>query len=489
MDGRDPDDRPVPPDGAIGLDALAAALARDLEMLAWPMTPWVPPRQADDGSPILDVLIVGAGQCGLATAFALRRERVDNVLCIDAAPAGREGPWTTYARMPILRSPKHITGLELGLATLTFRAWYEAQWGRAAYEALYKIPTPQWMQYLEWYRSVLDLPVVNDCRLLAIEPAAGHLVARVRRDGGEAVYRARKIALCTGFEGTGGWWMPEMLRALPPGRAWHAADPDIDFAAMAGARVGVVGAGASAFDQAGTALEHGAAEVHLFCRKPELNRVQPLRALDTAGFMKHFADLPDEWRWRFMNTLLQWREPPPPETWERVTRHDGFRLHVGAALTGCAMAGDAVRLETTQGAFTVDHVLAGTGVHVDLSRNPELAGFADRVALWRDRYQPPAGEENPWIDGFPWLGAGFELTEREPGTAPFLKDIHVFTFGGWLSNGLSGGGMNGLRFAVPRLVAGLTRGLFVDDAERHFRRLADYGTREFHLGRFADPAR
>ena len=52
------------------------------------------------------MLIVGAGQSGLVTAFGLMRERVRNILVIDRAPEGKEGPWVTFARMPTLRSPK-----------------------------------------------------------------------------------------------------------------------------------------------------------------------------------------------------------------------------------------------------------------------------------------------------------------------------------------------------------------------------------------------
>jgi cation diffusion facilitator CzcD-associated flavoprotein CzcO len=44
----------------------------------------------------------------------------------------------------------------------------------------------------------------------------------------------------------------------------------IDFAALAGKSVAVLGAGASALDAAGTALEAGAAQVHLFVRRDDL---------------------------------------------------------------------------------------------------------------------------------------------------------------------------------------------------------------------------
>ena len=41
---------------------------------------------------------------------------------------------------------------------MTFRAYYEARFGRAAWDALGSIPRTLWMEYLVWYRRVLDLP-------------------------------------------------------------------------------------------------------------------------------------------------------------------------------------------------------------------------------------------------------------------------------------------------------------------------------------------
>ena len=96
--------------GIDGLAKLEAALARDFERLNHPPADWVPPRTGPDGRRMADVLIAGAGMCGLAAAFALRRLGVSNLRHVDRSPAGREGPWLTYARMEALRSPKHLTG-------------------------------------------------------------------------------------------------------------------------------------------------------------------------------------------------------------------------------------------------------------------------------------------------------------------------------------------------------------------------------------------
>ena len=63
--------------------------------------------------------------------------------------------------MPTLRSPKDQTGPDLGIPSLTFEAWYEAQHGAGSFADLDLIPTGAWHDYLQWYRRVLELPVRN----------------------------------------------------------------------------------------------------------------------------------------------------------------------------------------------------------------------------------------------------------------------------------------------------------------------------------------
>jgi hypothetical protein len=50
------------PQGAARLIALRERVRADLHALRHPETPWMPQRSAADGKPLLDVLIVGAGQ-------------------------------------------------------------------------------------------------------------------------------------------------------------------------------------------------------------------------------------------------------------------------------------------------------------------------------------------------------------------------------------------------------------------------------------------
>jgi hypothetical protein len=124
---------------------------------------------------------------------------VHNVVVLDENPEGQEGPWITYARMVTLRTPKHLTGVETGIPSLTYRAWYEAQFGAEAWEKLDKIPRADWMEYLRWLRAVLELPVRNEAKVVRIEPE-GFGLFRVMLAGGDVVL-ARKVVLATGDTG------------------------------------------------------------------------------------------------------------------------------------------------------------------------------------------------------------------------------------------------------------------------------------------------
>ena len=80
---------------------------------------------------------------------------------------------------------------------------------------------------------------------------------------------------------------------------------------------------------------------------------------------------------------------------------------------------------------------------------------------------------------YPYLGAGFEFTERVAGCAPHLRHVHNFNTGSIASLGPVCNGITGLKYGVPRLVAGVVRALFLDDADHHLADLMAYdaGTR------------
>ena len=450
------------------LTVLEAQVRADLAKTAHPDAAWLTPKLGPDARPALDVLVVGAGQSGLATAFGLIRSQVSNILVLDKSEEGQEGPWLTYARMHTLRSPKHFTGLDLDIPSLTYQSWHEARFGAEDWRNLDLISRELWAEYLLWFRRVVDLPVRNGCEVVDISPAAGGLLAaRVQTADGVDTVFARKIVLATGQEGMGDWTIPEPLRHLPPSVCVHAAQ-QIDFDRLRGKRVAVIGAGASAFDNAATALEAGAAEVQLFCRRAEIQVIQPYRWLTFRGFLRHFCDLDDAWRWRFMRAILEMREGFPQATYDRCARHPNFRLQEGASIDTARETDSGVELQTPRGIFAADFVICGTGIDMNFAGRPELRNCAANIATWADRYQPPPDECSPRLGRFPYLADDYALIERSTGITPWIEDIHVFAIASTMSFGASGSSINAMTTAVPKLVHGLTRGLFRADIERHW---------------------
>ena len=457
-----------------GLARLEAQIARDLERIDHPAMPWLEPRIAPDGTKALDVLIVGGGQSGVAIGFGLLRAKVDNILVIDGAVRGQEGPWRSFARMGTLRSPKDYTGPDLDIPSLTYRSWHEAKFGTDDWDKLGLIPREYWADYLLWVRDITGVPVRNGVRMTSVSAAGpGLLAVDVEENGHRSVLHTRKLVLATGQDGLGRWWMPECLERLPGSLRAHAADR-IDFAALAGKTVAIIGLGASALDNAASALEAGAASVHVFCRRRDPQLIQSYRWLTFAGFLRHLGDLDDAWRWRFMSQVLGRREGFPQPTWDRCARWPNFSLHTGSPIESARSSGDVVELTIAGNPVQVDFVISGTGMDIDPAHRPELAGIAPHIAAWSDRYTPPAEFRDDRLGRYPYLAPDYSLTERVPGTAPELADIHVFSIASTMSFGPSGSSINAMTSAVPKLVNGLTRGLFQADLDRHWTSFCAY---------------
>jgi FAD-dependent urate hydroxylase len=458
----------------MGVTQLSKRVRHELTYLGYPPRAWTVPRSRD-GISVLDVLIVGGGQSGLGTAFGLKLERITNVRIIDRCPRGLEGPWRRFARMREIRTPKEVTGIDFGIPSLTARAWYEAKFGHKAWQRIDRIPQEIWRSYLDWYRDVLDLAVENEVELTSIEPDGDLLLAHLRHSDRIERVHARKIVLATGFDGSGRWRAPPSLVANLPAERYARTADDIDFRRLAGKRVGVLGAGASAFDNAAVALEAGASRVDLCFRRADIPRVNPLIWMNFAGLLGHFAELTDLERWRFMRRILEELPvPPTQDTFWRCRSFENFAWHANCDWKSVRDESGVAKVETETGTFAFDFIIFGTGVETNLSMRPELAPIVRHIALWSDRFTPPPGEDSDSLANHPYLGTAFEFAEREPGTAPYLGRLHNFTFGAMASLGLTGAAIPGTKYGVRRLVNGLARDLFLEDSAIYYQDLLGY---------------
>ncbi len=446
---------------------LAARARRELDALAHPTARWVPAAPA--GTTVDDVVIVGAGQSGLVIAASLAREGLGRITVLDAAPAGAEGPWTTFARMAELRTPKALVGSELGLPSLSLQAWYRASFGDAAWDEIERVPRTAWKAYLDWYRTVTDVAVTHEARVVDVRPddgdPGGPLVVETVEAGERRARTARAVVLATGFDGAGAWRVPPLIADALPADRYHHTNGPVPFEALRGARIGVLGHGASAFDNSVAALEAGARSIDLCFRRARLPRVNPHRYLETAGVMTHYPALADDTRWRIARHFRTHDQPPPMRAFRAAMALDGFRLHPGTPwleLRVVGGPGGPIEITTPRGAVVVDHVLAATGAVVDLGARPELTTLAPVVARWRDHHRPVTGDDDPALAALPYLGEGYEFRPRPGTSAGWVDRVFAFNALSAVSHGPHSTSISGHKHALPRLVRGVTRRLLAD---------------------------
>jgi len=460
-----------------GLDALEIRIQREFGYLNYPADNWVKPARASDGGDILDVAIIGGGMCGMAVAFGLMREGVRNFRIFDRQDKNFEGPWLTTARMKTLRSPKHLTGPHMGLPNLTFQAWFRAQWPTKEWEDLVHIPREMWMDYLNWYRQVLNIPTENNTALSAIEAEGNFLRLHFEKEGKVFAHLTRRVVMATGRAAFGGIRLPEPFKDVPRSLYAHTEDT-IDFNRLKDKRVIVIGGAASAVDAAAVALETGAREVHLLVRSPEIPRLNKFKSTVYPGFFRGFKAQDDETRWRFLQHGFANKIAAPRASMLRLKEFENFHIHLGSAVEAVNVRGDSVRITTAKAVHDGDFIILGTGYAINIEDQPEFAGFSDKVLLWQDRYTPPGEIVDMELGRFPYLGAGFELLEKQGQTAPFLNKIHLFNAATTMTHAAVSSDIPGVNIGAERLVNALAEKFFTDAKTEHLNDFYEYNDPE-----------
>jgi cation diffusion facilitator CzcD-associated flavoprotein CzcO len=470
-------------DNPASLAGLEARFRRDLELLTLPPAKdWLEPQVHPAHGPVLDVAIVGAGMAGLAAAFALKCLAVRSLKVFDRALEGREGPWITTARMETLRSPPELTGPAFGLSNLTFRAWFAAQFGAAAWVAFHRIPRPQWMEYLRWYRRMIDVPIENGTELIDLGGDGELVLLTLRSHSGTRKVAARRVVLATGRDGLGGPYTPKLFRGLDRRYVSHSME-DIDFSKLKGKTVGILGAGSTATDSAAEALEAGATRVAMLVRRTDVPRINKNMGIGSAGFWTGFYRLTDAQKFAIIDYIEEVAVPPPRNSMLRCTRHRNFSILARCEARAAAIRDGRVLLDTTRGRLAFDHLILATGLAVDWSQRPELASLKPHVVLWGDRYRPQGRTDYAQAD-HPYVGPAFEFLPREGG-ARWVNRIHCFNYAANMSHGPISGDIPAISIGAERVAQGITGALFAEDYECTWRRLNCWSNPELRGDEYA----
>jgi cation diffusion facilitator CzcD-associated flavoprotein CzcO len=279
------------------------------------------------------------------------------------------------------------------------------------------------------------VPDLDARKIVALERCAGGFVLRTD-DGGTV--RARRVVVAVGLSYFA--WMPAALAALPESHVTHASAHD-DLAAFRGRRVTVLGAGASALDVAALLHEAGAVtqlvahSPHVIFHDPQSGLGPNVKSYAYSHFPDVFAAAPPAVRAKIVRGALG-----PSGCWFTKDQIVGnVRMHLGMTLDSARVANDLVclRLRDQSGRaheIESDHVIAGTGYRVDVTRIPFLTG--EIVAGLRT------------YGGSPMLDRNFESSV--PGLH-FVGIAAALTFGPLLRFAY------GARFAARRVSAGIAR--------------------------------
>ena len=201
-----------------------------------------------DESPIIDVLIVGAGPTGLACAVELHRNGFDYVVIEKGCIVNSLFGFPT--QMIYFTTPEL---LEIGDLPL-----------------ICEREKPSRIEALKYYRRVVDtyhLKVQQYERVLSVSGSEGDFTVetRIEASGERRTYHARKVIIATGYYdhanqlGIPGEDLPKVSHYYTEAHPFHDRD------------VAIIGAGNSAADAA-LELFRGGARVTLIHRRPDLSK-------------------------------------------------------------------------------------------------------------------------------------------------------------------------------------------------------------------------
>ncbi len=327
--------------------------------------------------PITDVAILGAGPYGLSIAAHLRKSNLQSRIFGTPMQSWRD-------RMPkgmLLKSEGFASSIYDPDSVFTLRHYCRENSLPYADVGL-PVPLETFIGYGVEFQKRL-VPHLEQTNITSVKRVTGGFA--LETEAGETV-EARKVVIAAGI--TNFSYLPPILAELPSEFVTHSSHRS-DLSEFRGRKVAVIGAGASAVDVAALLNETGA-DVHLLARRakiafhgeskeprPLLEQIQSPRSSIGVGWKSKlctdlpqlFYKLPQSMRLRAVERHLG-----PAPGWfvrDKVVGH--VPLHLKTAIQQIRVENGQVRILFTNGdgsekTLTADHLIAGTGFRVALSK-------------------------------------------------------------------------------------------------------------------------